>query len=125
MEARERNSNYLSVEIDHSYRSFERLNLGGKNVGAAMTKQCSSSGESLGCYNINIYINNNVQGVNNSVLVGSEVKMGDPEVCFSMREVKFGKDSQETNRKRRNSSRGFLGMLLVLVVAIIVLAFGS
>ncbi|GFY99532.1 hypothetical protein Acr_13g0009320 [Actinidia rufa] len=108
-----------------SYGSFERLNLGGKNVGAAMTKQCSSSGESLGCYNINIYINNNVQGVNNSVLVGSEVKMRDPGVCFSMRGVKFGKDSQETNRKRRNSSRGFLGILLVLVVAIIVLAFGS
>ncbi|GFZ13486.1 hypothetical protein Acr_23g0018710 [Actinidia rufa] len=113
------------MSTQSSYGSFEHVNLKGKNVGATMTQRCSSSGESLGCYNINIYINNNVQGVNNSVLVGSEVKMGDPGVCFSMRDAKLGKDSQETNRKRAHSNRGFLGMFLVVVVAIIFLAFGS
>ncbi|KAG5567361.1 hypothetical protein RHGRI_002798 [Rhododendron griersonianum] len=71
-------------------QSFERINLGGKNVGAAMTVRRGSCGKSANSCNINIYVNNNVQGVNNSLLLGSEVRVGDPGVCLSMRGVEKG-----------------------------------
>ncbi|KAL6978744.1 xyloglucan galactosyltransferase [Sarracenia purpurea var. burkii] len=112
---------FMSTQRSHG--CFDRVNLEGKNLGASMTMQpgSSSGGKPLNRCNINIYINSNVQGVNNSILVGSEVKMVDPGVCTSRREVKLGKGFQETN-KRRNSGLGFFGMFLVLVVVILLLA---
>ncbi|CAL5425026.1 unnamed protein product [Camellia sinensis] len=101
------------------YGSFERVNLEGKNVGAAMINRRGTSGESPNCCNINIYINNNIQGVNNSVLVGSEVKMGDPGVCLSLSDVKLGKAFLEP--KKKSSNLGFYGMLLLVAIAIFLL----
>lgn len=117
----------LLKSIDHlmskrgGNRSFERVNLGGKNVGATMTVQCSSCGKSRNSSNINIYINNNVQGVNNSILLGSEVRMGDPGVCLSTRGVEMGTGFVESNKKRRVFGLGFLGMFPVVVIAIFLL----
>ncbi|KAI7983636.1 hypothetical protein LOK49_LG15G00703 [Camellia lanceoleosa] len=101
------------------YGSFERVNLEGKNVGAAMINRRGISGESPNCCNINIYINNNIQGVNNSVLVGSEVKMGDPGVCLSLSDVKLGKAFLEP--KKKSSNLGFYGMFLLVAIAIFLL----
>ncbi|KAL0459347.1 UNVERIFIED_CONTAM: NADH dehydrogenase [ubiquinone] 1 alpha subcomplex subunit, mitochondrial [Sesamum latifolium] len=57
---------------------FENVRLAGRNVGASMIMGDGGSSESPGSCSINIYINNDIQGINNSVLIGSEVKMGDP-----------------------------------------------
>ncbi|KAL6340328.1 hypothetical protein AAG906_040765 [Vitis piasezkii] len=78
-----------------SHGSFHRVNLEGRNVGASMVMQSCS---------INIYINNNVQGVNNSALLGSQVKMGDPGVYLTFRGVKFNEDSRETNKRNGESN---------------------
>ncbi|XAR58681.1 hypothetical protein NMG60_11014166 [Bertholletia excelsa] len=111
------------ISMRSSCGSFERVSLEGKNVGAEMTARSGSSGESHNSCNINIYINNNVQGASNSVLLGSEVRMGDPGVCLSLEDVKLGKKSLETDRKRRGSSLGFFGMFLAAMISIFVLSF--
>lgn len=102
-------------------QSFERINLGGKNVGAAMTVRRGSCGKSANSCNINIYINNNVQGVNNSLLLGSEVRVGDPGVCLSMRGVEKGKGFAEVNKKRKGFRLGFIGMFSLVVISILLL----
>ena len=104
----------MSDQISHG--SLESVNLGGKNVGAATIVRRGSSGRSLNCCNITIYINNNVQGVSNSILVSSAVKMGDPRVCLSLSDLVLGKAFLGTNKKRR----GF-GMFLFVVVSILLL----
>nr|XP_009803383.1 PREDICTED: uncharacterized protein LOC104248767 [Nicotiana sylvestris] len=81
-------------------RSFEHVKLEGRNVGATMVaRRGGCPGESLGCCCINIYISNNIQGVNNSILVGSKVKMGDPGVCFSMKDVKFDRGFRQGKKR--------------------------
>ncbi|KAK9201418.1 hypothetical protein WN944_016620 [Citrus x changshan-huyou] len=66
---------------ESSHDCLRRVNLDGTNVGATMFVRRNASGESSpDCCCLNIYINNNVQGVNNSILVGSEVKLRDPGV---------------------------------------------
>ncbi|KAJ9697053.1 hypothetical protein PVL29_009005 [Vitis rotundifolia] len=94
-----------------SHGSFHRVNLEGRNVGASMVMRRGASDESPDkerC-SINIYINNNVQGVNNSALLGSQVKMGDPGVYLTFRGVKFNEDSRETNRRNKESNEKGLG----------------
>nr|XP_010918929.1 uncharacterized protein LOC105043177 [Elaeis guineensis] len=60
--------------------------LDGKNTGAAMSIQGHPSGmPGSNCCCINIYVNNNVQGVTNSVLFGSKVVMRDPRAKLSLR----------------------------------------
>ncbi|KAF7152966.1 hypothetical protein RHSIM_Rhsim01G0260000 [Rhododendron simsii] len=117
----------LLKSIDHlmsklgGNQSFERINLGGKNVGAAMTVRRGCCGKSANSCNINIYINNNVQGVNNSLLLGSEVRMGDPGVCLSMRGVETVKGFAEANKKRKGFRLGFIGMFSLVVVSVLLL----
>ncbi|KAL5231370.1 hypothetical protein ABZP36_030146 [Zizania latifolia] len=55
-------------------------------TGAAMSVAASGGGGSrCGCCCINIYVNNNVQGVTNSVLVRSKVAMRDPGARLRLR----------------------------------------
>ncbi|KAF7071873.1 hypothetical protein CFC21_077109 [Triticum aestivum] len=50
-----------------------------RSTGATMSVAPASGGNSVRCCRcINIYLNNNVQGVTNSVLFGSSVVMRDP-----------------------------------------------
>lgn len=101
-------------------RSFEHVKLEGRNVGATMVaRRGGCPGESLGCCCINIYISNNIQGVNNSILVGSKVKMGDPGVCFSMKDVKFDRGFRQGKIKGRHLQ--ILSMLLFAFVAVLFL----
>lgn len=81
----------------------ERINLEGKNTGATFLLRRGTGGESHDCCCINIYINNNIQGANNSILHGSEMKMRDPGVCIFFGDVKLGKRSLRSNRKTKKN----------------------
>ncbi|KAJ0051687.1 hypothetical protein Pint_01648 [Pistacia integerrima] len=87
---------------ERCYGSFSRVNLEGTNIGAAMFARRGTTAESQDCCCINIYVNNNVQGVNNSVLLGSEVRMRDPGVCLYFGDIKFDRrwpqQSQSNNK---------------------------
>lgn len=65
---------------------------------------------------------NNVQGVDNSVLVGSKVKQGDPGVCLSLEGIKLDKGFQKTSKKKTSElAQGFGWVILVAMVATIFL----
>ncbi|KAK4366151.1 hypothetical protein RND71_014031 [Anisodus tanguticus] len=104
---------------------FEHVKLEGRNVGASMiARHGGCSGESHECCCINIYISNNIQGVNNSILVGSKVKLGDPGVSFSMKDVKFHRGFRQGKRgakKIKGTHLQFFSMLLVAFVAVLFL----
>ncbi|WOL05793.1 hypothetical protein Cni_G14524 [Canna indica] len=57
----------------------------GTNTGASMLIQRHLPPASHCCC-VSIYVNNNIQGVTNSVLLGSKVSMGDAGVRLSLRE---------------------------------------
>lgn len=82
---------------------FERINLEGKNTGAAFFIRPGTGAEthSSDCCCINIYINSNVQGANNSFLDGSCVKMNDPGVHLFFGDVKLGKSLRRNKMKRK------------------------
>lgn len=105
--------------MEASYGSFERVTLKGRNVGAAMVMPGGTRGESHDCCCINIYINNNIQGVNNSILHGSEVTMRDPGVSlFFGDHGKLDKGSLQTNKKR---NLGFCFKFLFVIVSLFLL----
>ncbi|XP_070005830.1 uncharacterized protein [Nicotiana sylvestris] len=80
---------------------FESVNLEGRNIGASMiVRRGTSSSESRSeCCSINIYISNNIQGVNNSILLGSKVKMGDPAVNLSFKDLGFEREKKKSKMK--------------------------
>ncbi|KAJ0113265.1 hypothetical protein Patl1_01687 [Pistacia atlantica] len=88
------------MPLERCYGSFSRVNLEGTNIGAAMFARRGTTAEPQDCCRIKIYVNNNVQGVNNSVLLGSEVKMRDPGVCLYFGDIKFVLDSIEKSVRR-------------------------
>ncbi|CAK9133429.1 unnamed protein product [Ilex paraguariensis] len=104
----------------HSHASFEHLKLEGENVGAAMiVRHHGTSDVSPDGCSINIYVNNNIQGVNNSILVGSELKMGEPGVCLSLKDLKLHRGFSGAKR-----SKSELGLwLMILLLAFVVLLF--
>ena len=96
----------MEPNADHDF--FERINLEGKNTGASFSIRPGIGAEphSSDCCCINIYINNNVQGANSSVLHGSCVKMKDPGVYLFFGDVKFGKSFLlRTNRVKRKRKK--------------------
>lgn len=113
--------NCLIMSSGFSHGTFERVKLNGTNIGAAMINSRGSSGESSeaseSC-SINIYINNNVQGVNNSVLIGSEVNMGDPGVWLSLKGAKLDRGSVRPKKRISDSGLGFLGMFMCVIMTL-------
>ncbi|GJY72669.1 hypothetical protein Tco_0476372 [Tanacetum coccineum] len=98
-------------------------NLEGTNVGAAMIIHRGagfSSGEVNDSCGINIYVNNNIQGLNNSIMIGSRLYMGDPGVWLTLKDSKL--DRWFSKRNRSNAGCLSLGFY-VLVILVIVLAF--
>lgn len=85
----------------YSYSEHDHLAADGTNVGATMAvRRVPQIVRSNECICINIHLNNNIQGVTNSVLLGSKVVMRDPgaRVRFNCSEtdgrdedVRFGK----------------------------------
>ncbi|KAF5810480.1 hypothetical protein HanXRQr2_Chr04g0169981 [Helianthus annuus] len=98
-------------------------NLEGTNMGATMTihrGSLVSSGEVNESCGVNIYVNNNIQGLNNSIMIGSRLHMGDPGVWLSLKDSKL----EKWFTKKENSSAGFLSFgFHVLLILVIVLAF--
>ena len=76
-----------------SLGSMNRINLEGSNAGATMFIRRGLSGESEGCCCINIYTNSNVQGTNNSVLLGSKLKLKNPGVHLYFGDLRLGEGS--------------------------------
>jgi hypothetical protein len=103
--------------------SFEYINMDGKNVGATMhLHHRSTKGESKDCCCINIYVNNNVQGVTNSVLHDSEVSMRDPGVSLYFEDFKVDKEiSSYHKRLYWGEKLGFCLCILILLLALVFL----
>ncbi|KAL3517747.1 hypothetical protein ACH5RR_020336 [Cinchona calisaya] len=101
---------------------FEGIKLEGRNAGASTIARHGCPGGLQDCCSINIYISNNVQGVNNSVLVDSKVKQGDPGVRISLQGLKLDRGFQKTKKKKTNELTQGLGWItLVALTAIIFL----
>ncbi|KAJ3678547.1 hypothetical protein LUZ60_002350 [Juncus effusus] len=63
----------------YSYSERDNLSVDGTNLGATMKiHQCPQAVRSNESVCINIYVNNNIQGVTNSVMLGSKMIMRDP-----------------------------------------------
>lgn len=99
--------------------SFENIRFSGRNIGASMAVDGGGSGESAGSCSINIYINNDVQGINNCVLIGSEVKMGDPGVRVWLDEVKMDRGFRMVNKNKVLDSAAFWVLLVAFLVLIV------
>lgn len=97
--------------------SFENLRLRGSSVGASMIAG-GGAGESPGSCSINIYINNDVQGINNSVLFGSEVRMGDPGVSLCLEGVDMDRGFRLVTKKKGMDSTHLILLLAFLTLII-------
>lgn len=108
---------------ESSHGSFDRVNLKGRNVGATMFVRHGVKDEPQDSCCINIFVNSNVQGVNNSILLGSEVSMRDPGVSIFLEDMKL-----KSKKKRRNeddasgsSKLGSLGMAMLAAFMLLLL----
>ncbi|OVA02298.1 hypothetical protein BVC80_9099g97 [Macleaya cordata] len=81
--------------------SADHVNLKGTNTGATAVFHQNPTGDSSNCYNINIYVNNNVQGINNSIVLGSDIRMGAPGVHLSFRDLNLKKGSPRRNKEKK------------------------
>ncbi|KAJ0113262.1 hypothetical protein Patl1_01688 [Pistacia atlantica] len=77
-----------------------------------------TTAESQDCCCINIYVNNNVQGVNNSVLLGSEVRMRDPGVCLYFGDIKFDRRWPQQSQSNNSSNFEFCVIFLLLFISL-------
>ncbi|KAL4571943.1 hypothetical protein LXL04_018711 [Taraxacum kok-saghyz] len=97
-------------------------NLEGTNVGASMVNHRGGSGLLSGEVNdscgVNIYVNNNIQGLNNSIMIGSRLNMGDPGVWLTLKDSKL-----ERWFSKKTDSNGLTIGFYVLLVLVIVLSF--
>lgn len=80
-----------------------------------------SSGQAPGSCSINIYINNDVQGINNSVLIGGDARLGDPGVSMCFKDLKMDRGVQLVSQKKEKDSL----VVWLLLVAFIVLAVSA
>lgn len=101
------------MEISHG--EFEGINMESRNSGATMITRRNFSGESGDYLCINIHVNNNVQGINNSILVGSKVNLGDSGVWLSLKDVKVG--------TRETSELWFFCIVIIVFAMILFLRF--
>ncbi|KAE9585520.1 hypothetical protein Lalb_Chr25g0289821 [Lupinus albus] len=106
--------------------SLEYINLEGKNVGATMhlhhrSTKCKPKKD---CCCVNIYVNNNVQGISNSVLHDSEVKMRNPGVRLYFEDFKVGKGNSRYNN-RSIYWRETLGFWLFIFILLALILFFS
>lgn len=104
---------------ERSHGVFGDINLEGRINGAMMNARHSSSGKLSDSCEINVYINNSVQGVCNSILVGSEVNMRDPGVWLSLKRTKPGKIFVGSKNGSGISNLGLIWGLIIVFVALI------
>lgn len=116
---------------ESSYGSFDRVIMKGRNVGAAMTiRHGAPTGESQdSCCIINLYVNNNIQGVNNFILLGSEVQMKSPGVNIFLEDLNIGEKWLPSEMKKKKISNknetsllsklGFSAILTAIVLLLL------
>ncbi|KAK7396461.1 hypothetical protein VNO78_17492 [Psophocarpus tetragonolobus] len=112
------------MDSKFKHDSFEYVNLDGKNVGASMRLQHrSTKGDPKDSCCINIYVNNNVQGVSNSVLHDSEVRMRDPGISLYFENLKVDKGTPTSNKRLYwgNNGLGFWLCILNLLALLFLL----
>ncbi|KAL8055291.1 hypothetical protein ABFX02_04G047100 [Erythranthe guttata] len=98
--------------------SLENVRLAGRSVGASMVVDGGGGGSGESC-SINIYVNNDVQGISNCVLIGSEVSMGDPGVSLYLEDLKMDRGFRIVNKKMERDSAAFWVLLVILLVLVI------
>lgn len=109
------------------YSEHDNIAPGGTNTGATMSvRQCSRTARcsarrrpraarSSDRLSVNIYVNNNIQGVANSVLLGSKVAMQNPGLRLSYQQLGGGDDSDvETEKVGEAERRQGWGVLLMI-----------
>ncbi|KAL1546632.1 hypothetical protein AAHA92_23205 [Salvia divinorum] len=124
-ENRFRSSEAMSHHIPPAFirGAFENVRLSGRSVGASMVAGAvddeGGAGEARGSCSINIYINNDVQGINNSLLLGSEMRMGDPGVSLSLEGLDLDRGIRLVTKNKATDSTTRLILLLAFVALII------
>lgn len=126
-----------SSSEDGTHVKFNRVNLEGSNVGAVMHAPHGDPAErQLDRGSVNIYISNNIQGVNNSILLGSEVKMAEPGLGLSFGDIVWERGTLERTETNANANanpskfpltfwfNAALVCALVLASSILVALFG-
>lgn len=69
---------------------------------------------------INIYVNSNIQGVNNSTLNGSEVKMGSPGVCFFFGDMEPKSHQNNRSEVHQNPKPWQWGLVMLLIFLVLI-----
>ncbi|CAA0833410.1 Unknown protein [Striga hermonthica] len=103
--------------------SFENVQLHGTNIGASMV--VDNGEESPGSCSINIYVNNDIKGVNNSHLVGSDVKIGESGVRLCLKGLQLDRGFHMVGRNKKDWESlvvlvGFMVMIISLCVYLLV-----
>ncbi|KAL6505258.1 hypothetical protein OROGR_025075 [Orobanche gracilis] len=98
--------------------SSGNVRLSGRNTGASMVVD-GGSGESPGSCSINIYINNDVRGISNSVLFGSEVRTGDCGVRLCLEGLKMSKEVHHVVRRNKDWDTPTWILLVGFIVMVI------
>ncbi|GAA0159959.1 hypothetical protein LIER_38953 [Lithospermum erythrorhizon] len=97
---------------ERRHAPLQEVKLEGRNHGATMANRRVCAGESHDCCTVNIYVSNNIQGVNNSIMFGSEVRMGDPGVSLVLKDLGFDTEHQKSIKK------SFCGSLITYSLAL-------
>ncbi|WOG94968.1 hypothetical protein DCAR_0314265 [Daucus carota subsp. sativus] len=101
------------MTLETSHGELAGIGMESRNSGATMVARRSSSSDDSGDYQcININVNNNVQGINNSIFVGSKVNIGDSGVWLALKDVKVG--TRETSE---------LGYFCIAIIVVAMIAF--
>ncbi|KAJ8749075.1 hypothetical protein K2173_013682 [Erythroxylum novogranatense] len=115
----------MAPERRHGF--LDGIHLRGRNAGASMSIRHGSTYEPQDCCCINIYINNNIQGVNNSVLLGSEVRMRDPGVRIYLKDELWVESQDKEMKTGGNSSNklrlGLAALLMLIFMSFVVSTF--
>ncbi|KAK9082934.1 hypothetical protein Scep_029405 [Stephania cephalantha] len=78
----------------------DHIKMAGKNIGAVMNiSHGGPTGKCKNCCFINININSNDQGINNSIVLGSEVRMRDSGVHLCLRDLDMKNVSFKKKKK--------------------------
>ncbi|CAI9260633.1 unnamed protein product [Lactuca saligna] len=101
-------------------------NLEGTNVGALMIIHRGGgsgllSGEVNDSCGVNIYVNNNIQGLNNSIMIGSRLHMGDPGVWLTLKDSKLKRWFSKKTDTMCLSIGFYVLFVLVIVLAFVVM----
>lgn len=100
-------------------RDRDHVTLNGLNVGAAtIINPNHTEGQPGHHFCINIYVTNNVQGVNNSILLESKVAMRDPGACLSF-PLPHNIDEKRKKRRKKSSYR----VTLFCIISILFVLF--